>query len=37
MPRFGADLTTTDTDMPPDGINDAVEIQAWISAGATGP
>lgn len=37
MPRFGADLTTTDTDMPPDGVHDAVEIQAWITAGATGP
>jgi hypothetical protein len=37
MPKSGVDLTTTDTDMPADGTNDAVEIQAWISAGATGP
>jgi cytochrome c5 len=37
MPRFGADLTVTDTDIPTDGVDDAVEIQAWISAGAAGP
>ena len=37
MPRFGADLVTTDTDTPPDGVPDATEINGWINAGATGP
>jgi cytochrome c5 len=37
MPQFGADLTTTDTDKPPDGKNDAPEIQDWITSGAGGP
>lgn len=37
MPRFGVDLTLTDTDTPPDGYFDAAEIEAWIRAGAEGP
>jgi hypothetical protein len=37
MPKNRADLTVIDTDVPADMIPDAVEIQAWINAGATGP
>ncbi len=37
MPQGGADLEVTDTDTPPDGIFDAVEIANWINAGAAGP
>ena len=37
MPLGGPDLTATDTDSPPDGVNDSVEIENWINAGAPGP
>ncbi|HKU42767.1 MAG TPA: hypothetical protein VJR89_31630, partial [Polyangiales bacterium] len=37
MPKFGADLTATDTDIPADGVNDALEILNWINDGADGP
>jgi hypothetical protein len=37
MPLGGADLTTTDTDIPGDGLNDAAEFLAWINDGADGP
>ncbi len=38
MPKFGADLTTTDTDVPPDGKLDANEVKDWITTfNATGP
>ena len=37
MPRFGADLVSTDTDIPMDNIPDAAEISTWINSGAPGP
>lgn len=37
MPLGGPNLTTTDTDNPADGVNDATEILNWINAGAGGP
>ena len=37
MPLGGANLVTSDTDTPPDGIPDATEVNGWINAGATGP
>ena len=37
MPLGGPNLAVTDTDIPPDGVFDASEINAWINAGAPGP
>jgi hypothetical protein len=37
MPLGGANLVTADTDVPPDGIPDATEVNGWINAGAVGP
>jgi hypothetical protein len=37
MPLGGANLVTADTDVPPDGIPDAAEVNGWINAGAVGP
>lgn len=37
MPQGGPNLFTTDTDIPADGIFDAIEIQNWINGGAIGP
>jgi mono/diheme cytochrome c family protein len=37
MPQNGKNLAIEDTDVPPDGIPDASQINAWINAGALGP
>jgi len=37
MPQGGPNLFLTDTDAPPDGVFDAIEIQNWINGGALGP